>query len=43
MNDDRRPIDDAHARELLARERERIEGALKESARLRGEEHDGLD
>jgi DnaK suppressor protein len=43
MNDDRRPIDDARARELLARERERIEGALKESERLRAEEHDGLD
>ena len=40
---DQSPIDDARARELLARERERIEGSLADSARNRASEVSGLD
>lgn len=44
MNDsDPRPIDDARARELLARERERIESSLKQFERAHEQEHEGLD
>jgi len=43
MSDDRSsPIDEAHARELLARERERIELALAEQKRAE-EQRDDLD
>jgi RNA polymerase-binding transcription factor len=37
------PIDEAHARELLQRERERIEGSLAELERLRRSELDEID
>jgi DnaK suppressor protein len=37
------PIDDAHARELLGRERERIERSLSDSERNRDSEVSGLD
>ncbi len=40
---DQSPIDDARARELLARERERIESSLADSARNRESEVAGLD
>jgi DnaK suppressor protein len=36
-------IDESHARELLARERERIEGALANNRRLRRSEVDEID
>src|SRR6187200_1040389 len=36
------PIDEARARELLERERERIEGSLADLGRLRGSEVDAL-
>ena len=42
-NDQRSPIDDARARELLSRERERIEGSLADSQRERDSELAGLD
>jgi DnaK suppressor protein len=37
------PIDEAHARELLQRERERIESSLAELERLRRSELDEID
>ena len=37
------PIDDAHARELLQRERERIESSLADLERLRRSELDEID
>jgi DnaK suppressor protein len=37
------PIDEAHARELLRRERERIERSLAESGKLRRGELDEID
>jgi DnaK suppressor protein len=37
------PIDEAHARELLKRERERIESSLADSARVRRSELDEID
>ena len=40
---DKSPIDDAPARELLARERERIESSLADSERNRDSELSGLD
>ncbi len=40
---DQSPIDDARARELLSRERERIESSLADSARNRDSEVAGLD
>ncbi len=40
---DQSPIDDARARELLSRERERIESSLADSARNRESEVAGLD
>jgi hypothetical protein len=36
------PIDDAHARELLRRERERIESSLADLDRVRGSELDEI-
>jgi DnaK suppressor protein len=36
-------IEESHARELLARERERIEGALADNRRLRRSEVDEID
>ena len=40
---DQSPVDDARARELLSRERERIETSLTDSARNRDSEVAGLD
>lgn len=42
-NSDSRPIDDARARELLARERQRIESSLGDLERVRDGEVAGLE
>jgi DnaK suppressor protein len=42
MSNPEPPIDEARARELLTRERERIEGSLADLGRLRGSEVDAL-
>lgn len=41
MSDRESPIDEAHARDLLQRERERIEAQLADVERLRRSELDG--
>ena len=43
MSDREPPIDEAHARELLRRERERIEAQLADVERQRRSELDGID
>jgi DnaK suppressor protein len=43
MSDREPPIDEAHARELLQRERERIEAQLADVERLRRSELDGIE
>jgi DnaK suppressor protein len=43
MSDREPPIDEAHARELLQRERERIEAQLADVERLRRSELDEID
>jgi DnaK suppressor protein len=43
MNERKPPIDAARARELLARERERIEGSLADQERVRASELDDID
>jgi DnaK suppressor protein len=43
VSDRQPPIDEAHARELLRRERERIESALADTGRVRRSELDEID
>ena len=43
MSNRKPPIDEAHARELLQRERERIEAQLADVERLRRSELDGIE
>jgi DnaK suppressor protein len=43
MSNAKPPIDEAHARELLRRERERIEGSLADLERTRSNELDEID